>query len=254
MRKLGRFTWRSLWLGAELLFLGLRFAFLFGRTLGRPSVRARAVCLHHGARRILRTFVDEVTVTGPRPASGLLVSNHLSYLDILLLGSLGPAVFVSKNEVKHWQVFGWFARLGGTVFVQRERRGHVGEISAHLHALLDAGELVILFPEGTSSGGETVLPFNSALLEPAVGQKTPLCAACIGYSLADGVVADDVCYWRDMTFLPHFVNLLRKQFVKARVNFAEVREPATDRKALARQLQSEVLRLKSPAPGGASPT
>lgn len=243
MRKLGRFTWRSLWLGAELLFLGLRFGWLFLRTVGRPSVRQRAICLQHGCRRILRVFVNRIEIAGTYPTAGLLVSNHLSYLDILLLGSFTPTVFISKQEVKSWPVFGWFAQLGGTVFVERSRRGDVGEVSTRLHALLDEGQLVILFPEGTSSGGATVLPFKSSLLEPATGQQHPLFVACVGYSLADGVVADDVCYWRDMTFLPHFVNLLRKKFIHARVGFAEIHQPAADRKALARQLHGQVLRL-----------
>ena len=247
MHKWGRLTWRSLWLGAELLLIGLRFALLFLRTLGRPSTHQRAIGLHQGGRRVLRTFVDHVEVVGPQPTRGLLVSNHLSYLDILVLSSRSPCVFVSKLEVKAWPVFGLFAQLGGTVFVQRERRGHVGEISARIHALLDAGELVILFPEGTSSGGETVLPFKSSLLEPATGQKHPIFAAGIDYALTDGVVADDVCYWRDMTFLAHFMNLLRKRFVQARVCYSEIQQPAADRKELAKQLHDEVLRLKSSA-------
>jgi 1-acyl-sn-glycerol-3-phosphate acyltransferase len=248
MRKLGRFTWRFVWLAGELAFLAVRFAFLFLRTIGRPSRRQRSRCLHHGCRRILRVFVNQMRVTGPRPTAGLVVSNHLSYLDILLLGSLSPCVFVSKQEVKNWPVFGWFAALGGTVFVERSRRGEVGAVAAQIHALLAAGHLVILFPEGTSSDGHEILPFKSSLLEPAVGQKTPLFAACLGYALGDGVVADDVCYWRDMTFLPHFVNLLRKQFVQAHVSFVEIRQPATDRKALAKQLHAEVVRLKSALP------
>ena len=113
MRKLGRLTWRLLWLSAEVSFVAVRFAFLYLRTLGRPSTHQRAVCLHHGSRRVLRTFVDRIEVVGPRPTRGLLVSNHLSYLDILLLSGLSPGVFVSKSEVKAWPVFGWFAQLGG---------------------------------------------------------------------------------------------------------------------------------------------
>lgn len=245
MRKLGRFTWRSVWLAGELVIVAVRFAFLFLRTIGRPSRRQRSACLHHGCRRVLRVFINQVTVIGLRPTAGLLISNHLSYLDILVLGSLSPSVFVSKQEVKNWPVFGWFAALGGTVFVERSRRGEVGAVAAQIHALLAEGHLVILFPEGTSSGGHEILPFKSSLLEPAVGQQSPLFATCLGYTLADGVVADDVCYWRDMTFLPHFVNLLRKQFVQARVSFVEIRQPAPNRKDLAKQLQAEVVRLKS---------
>ena len=99
-----------------------------------------------------------------------------------------------------------------------------------------------------SSGGHEILPFKSSLLEPAVGQKSPLFAACLDDSLGDGVVADEVCYWGDMTLLPHFVILLHKQFVKARVSFVEVRQPATDRKELAKQLHAEVAGLKASPP------
>lgn len=244
MRKACRLAWRSLWLGAEVSFVGLRFAFLFLRTLGRPALRERAVCLHYSCRRVLRVFVDHVEVHGLRPSSGLLVCNHLSYLDILLLGSLFPPVFVSKSEVKHWPVFGWFGWLSGTVFVRRAKRGEVAEVGGQIRALLDEGHLVILFPEGTSSDGRHILPFKSSLLEPVVGQTGGLYAGCVGYTLADGVVGDDVCYWRDMTFFPHVVKLLSKQFVHARASFSEIEQPAADRKALARQLHGEVAGLR----------
>lgn len=243
MRITGRFLWRAAWLGGELLLIGLRFFLLYAVALGRPTLRQRAVCLQWAARRTLRVFVDRVEVTGPLPTSGLLVSNHLSYVDISLLGSLTPVIFVSKAEVKQWPVFGWFAALGGTVFVRRERRGEVGQIANRIRQLLQDGHLVVLFPEGTSSGGETVLPFKSSLLEPLVGQTHDVHAGCVSYSLADGVVSEDVCYWGDMTLAPHIVKLLDKPFVQARVSFADIREPATDRKELAKQLHAEVSAL-----------
>lgn len=242
--KTWRVIWRFGWLMAEVLLAFLRFAVLYLRTCGGPSRHQRAVCLHHGCRRALRVIVDRVDVLGPRPARGLLVSNHLSYLDILLFSALAPGVFVSKHEIKSWPLLGWFARLGGTVFVQRERRGHVGEISARIHELLEKGELVFLFPEGTSGDGESVLPFKSSLLEPAVGLNQPVFAAGIDYFLAGGSVKNDVCYWGDMTFFPHLLLLLRHRFVQARVSFREIGQPAGDRKALARQLQAEVVRLR----------
>lgn len=240
MRITGRSLWRSVWLGGELLFIGLRFFLLYAITLGRPTRRQRAACLHWACRRTLRVFVDRVEITGPFPTSGLLVSNHLSYVDISLLGSLTPVVFVSKAEVKRWPVFGWFAALGGTVFVQRERRGEVSGIANQIHNLLKDGNLVVLFPEGTSSGGDTVLPFKSSLLEPVVGQTHDVHAACISYSLAEGVVSEDVCYWGDMTLAPHIVKLLGQPFVRARVSFAAIREPAIERKGLAKQLHAVV--------------
>lgn len=248
MRITGRFLWRAAWLGGELLLIGLRFLLLYAITLGHPTLRQRAACLHWACRRTLRVFVERVEITGPLPTSGLLVSNHLSYVDISLLGSLTPVVFVSKAEVKYWPVFGWFAALGGTVFVPRERRGEVGEIANQIRQLLKDGHLVVLFPEGTSSGGETVLPFKSSLLEPVVGQTHVVHSGCVSYSLAAGVVSEDVCYWGDMTLAPHIVKLLGKPFVRARVSFADVREPANDRKELAKQLHAAVSAMHAKAP------
>jgi len=243
MRISGRFLWRSVWLGGELLWIGLRFFLLYTITLGRPTLRQRTSCFQWAARRTLRVFVDRVEILGPLPTSGLLVSNHLSYVDISLLGSLTPVVFVSKAEVKRWPVFGWFAVLSGTVFVRRERRSEVSQIAIQIRDLLKDGHLVVLFPEGTSSGGETVLPFKSSLLEPVVGQTHDVHAGCLSYSLANGVVSKDVCYWGDMTLAPHIVKLLGKPFVQARVSFADIREPATDRKELAKQLHAVVSSL-----------
>lgn len=96
---------------------------------------------------------------------GLLVSNHLSYVDVLVIGAITPAIFVSKNEARHWPVFGALARLAGTIFVRRDKRTDVARLAAEIKNALDAGVLVVLFPEGTSSAGARVLPFKSALLQ-----------------------------------------------------------------------------------------
>ena len=164
-----------------------------------------------------------------------------------MLSALTPAVFVAKREVKHWPVFGWFARLGGTLFVDREKRAQVGELNRAMQAVLEQGALVILFPEGTSSDGQNVLPFKSSLLEPATRCVYPLSASLIEYRLEDGDVGEEVCYWKDMTFVPHLINLLSKRRVEVLVRFSELRRASADRKALARQLHSEVLKLKEVA-------
>jgi len=173
-----------------------------------------------------------------------LVCNHLSYLDILVLAAKTPAVFVAKREVKLWPVFGWFARLAGTLFVNREKRTQVAQATAELEQTLDSGALVVLFPEGTSSDGRTVLPFKSALLAPATRSCRPLFAGYICYELDDGDVREEVCYWKDMTLLPHLVNLLSKRAPRVFVRFSQLQHSTTDRKELARQLHSEVLRLQ----------
>jgi lyso-ornithine lipid O-acyltransferase len=239
-----RVTARLSWLGAELL----KSAFNYGvHCVFRPQdslPAARAMWLQNSSRRLLRVFRIETKFTGDIPSSGLLVCNHLGYLDILVLSALVPCVFVAKQEVKHWPVFGWFAKLAGTVFVHREQRSQAVQTVDEIEAALQTGAVVVLFPEGTSSGGETVLPFKSSLLEPAARQTCSLAAGLLQYELGDGDVSEEVCYWKDMTLVPHLINLCSKRAVRASVQFNCLREGKADRKQLARQLHAEVLRMK----------
>jgi hypothetical protein len=105
-------------------------------------------------------------------------------------------------------------------------------------------DLVVLFPEGTSSDGRSVLPFKSALLAPAARETHPLAAGFIQYELENGDVGEEVCYWKDMTLFPHLINLLSNRRVRSSVRFAQLQEGSPNRKELARQLHAEVLRMK----------
>ena len=244
MRKAVRFISGAVWLAFEVFLSGARFFVLLIRTGGKPSLRERSECLQRGCRRTIRVFVRSIQVRGALPESGLLVSNHLSYLDILVLGGLMPCVFVSKAEVRHWPIFGWFSRLSNTVFVERERRGEVGKIGEQIQGLLREGHLVVLFPEGTSSNGDAVLPFKSALLEPVAGWTRGVHAGHISYRLEGGDARQDVCYWGDMAFFSHAVKLLTKSRADASVAFAPATELTSDRKQLAKQLHAQVVALK----------
>ncbi len=244
-----RVTGRLLWLGGELLLAALNYASRCAFRSRTLLPATRSTWLKRSSSRVLRVFRVRVRAVGKIPSSGLLVCNHLSYLDVLLLASLAPCVFVAKSDVKHWPVFGWFARLAGTVFVHRERRTQTAQARDEIEAALRTGVVVVLFPEGTSSGGETVLPFKSSLLEPAARQTHSLTAGLLRYELGDGDASEEVCYWKDMTLVPHLVNLLSKRAVRATVGFTELREGSTHRKELARQLHFEVLSLKQAVAG-----
>jgi lyso-ornithine lipid O-acyltransferase len=195
----------------------------------------------------MRVFHIDRQVSGVVPKHGLLVSNHLSYIDILTLGAAAAPIFVAKQEVRSWPVLGWFAHISGTLFVRRERRTDVSRSADTIQEALESGALVVLFPEGTSSGGETILPFKSSLLEPAVQGDHPISVAFIQYSLQDGNVADDVCYWRDMTLLPHLIKLLSKRKISASLSFMPMENCGKDRKQLAQRLHSEITLLKEAA-------
>ncbi len=236
---------RLVWFLWEALVISLNYFLTAARAPKETQRLARAAWLGRSSRRHLKIFGYSADVAGDIPTSGLLVSNHLSYLDILAISSVTPAVFVSKAEVRGWPLFGWFATIAGTVFIQRERRTHVGEVNREIETALAAGALVVVFPEGTSSDGADVLPFRASLLEPALRGGHEISVGWIHYELADGDARNEVCYWGEHAFLPHLVNLLGKKSVHATLRFGKFHRTTDDRKELAQQLRAAVLALKN---------
>ena len=155
-----------------------------------------------------------------------------------------PCVFVAKREVRGWPLFGWLARSGGTIFVERNRRLAATTELSQIRAAIESRLLVVLFPEGTSSDGTAVLPFKSSLLQAAVSSGCPIAPAGITYRLARGSVANEVCYWRDMTLVPHLLNLFGKPKIESTIRFSSPMPRIGDRKALARALRAEVAALR----------
>lgn len=212
------------------------------RGLGRdPASCAR--WLQTWSRHTLRRIGIRCSHEQPVPTHGLVVSNHLGYLDIPVLAATGPMVFVSKADVERWPFMGTLARCGGTLFLRREQRSHVAEIADALRPIVEQGTVVTIFAEGTSSGGDTVLPFRSSLLEPAAANNWPVTPACVWYELDDGTVADHVAYWREMVFGPHFLQLLARREIRARVSYGSPVSGIRDRKELTRILHAGVTEL-----------
>ena len=208
-------------------------------------VHARAAWLHRWSRFACRVLGIRLTTRRSMPSSGLLVCNHLSYLDIIVLSSIQPCVFVAKRDVSSWPLFGWLARAAGTIFVDRERRFSSPKAVDVIRDAIAGGSVVVIFPEETSSDGSTVLPFKSALLESAVQLRCPIAAASIDYALDDGSVADEVCYWRDMTLVPHLLNLFFKREVRANYSFSAPEIRAGNRKQIARELRDQIISMRS---------
>lgn len=211
----------------------------------KRRLAARTAWLHRWCRFACLVLGIRKTVTGTIPTSGLIVSNHLSYLDIVVLSSIRRCVFVAKKDVASWPLFGWLARAAGTVFADRNRRTASHEAVDLIRSAINNGALVVLFPEGTSSDGRSVLPFKSALLQPALQTGCDLSVAAIDYSLSSGSVADEVCYWSDMTLVPHLLNVFSKHKVDAKLVFARAAFSYFDRKELARKLRSQILEMRS---------
>ena len=210
----------------------------------RQTLGQRAEWLHRTSARGLRRLGIKVACEGSVPASGLVVSNHLSYLDILIYSSVMPCVFVSKAEVRSWPVFGMMASMAGTVYIDRKRKSDTMNANDGIRQALQQGLRVVVFPEGTSSDGSGVLPFYPSLFEPAVEGRAAVTAAYLKYEMEEGEVGRDIAYWGEMTFFPHLLKLLGKKGIRAKVRFGEAGRSFEDRKLAALEMREEVMALK----------
>jgi 1-acyl-sn-glycerol-3-phosphate acyltransferase len=225
-----------LWIAARAL-ADFYFNVRSGATLQR-----RADWCHRWSNAYIHLLNIEISFNGTRPSRGLLTSNHLSYIDIIVLGSIYPQIFLSKAEVRNWPIIGALTRCAGTLFVRRDRKADVAELQSAFAEVVSQGVPLTLFPEGTSSDGSTVLPFFSSLLEPAANASWPVTPACIRYRLDEGQgnVAEDICYWGEMTFGPHLWKLLGKKKIYVSVTIGEAIEAGLNRKEMAAALHKKV--------------
>ena len=187
-------------------------------------------------RGLLRIASVRVVVEGPVPEGpGFLVTNHLGYLDILVLASQVDAVFVSRSDVQSWPLLGPLTRWSGTVFLERERRAELPRVVAQMQEWLERGTQVVFFPEGTSGSGETVLPFRSSLFEAATRTSAPVRCAALRYvtGSADPPAREVVSWWGDMDFAPHLWRLLGLRGIEANVSFVPGAIESRDRKQAA---------------------
>ncbi len=223
---------------------------------GWPLARRLPFLWHRVAARLigLRLHLAGAPAEG-RPL--LLVANHQSWADIVALGAVMPLSFIAKSEVAGWPIFGLLARLQRTVFVEREARGRTGEQADAIGERLNAGDAMVLFAEGTTSDGNRVLPFKTALFGAAQaslrrsGKDAVLVQpVSIAYTKANGIAMGrygrPLAAWPgDVELAPHLLAFLREGAVDAEIRFGEpIRFDAqSDRKAVARRCESVVSAL-----------
>jgi 1-acyl-sn-glycerol-3-phosphate acyltransferase len=217
--------------------------FVVLRARSRISTRERAQWLHRWCAKALHRLGIELQPQGAFPSRGLLVANHLGYLDILVLSAMHPCIFVSKQEVRSWPLFGLMAKMSGTVFVDRGRTSAAHTANAEMSQALAQDAVVVLFPEGTSSDGSKVLPFRPALFDAATKVGANVVSAHISYAVADGSAANDISYWGTMSFFPHLLRLLSRHQIQAQVRFAAETRKFADRKLAARATYETVASL-----------
>jgi len=214
----------------------------------RVTLADRAAWLHKWCGFTLPKLGVTVSSSGSVPSRGLLVSNHLSYLDIMVYAAIAPCIFVSKKEVQSWPVFGSLATMAGTVYIDRQRTADAHRVRNQVTDALRAGMLVVVYPEGTSSDGSSVLPFKPALFQSAIEANVEIMPAYIRYRLENGDPGRDVAYWGDMTFVPHLLKLLSKRRIEAHVKFPERSICATNRREACDLAHAAVRELGGMAP------
>jgi len=186
----------------------------------------------------------------PSPPRGarIVLANHVSYMDILVLSSTCSARMVAKSEIARWPVLGQLSRSVGTIFLERKQRRAVLPVSEEIARTLAAEVPVGIFPEGHASSGASVAPFRGALLETAVAAQVPLLAVGISYDTPTDAQPPAllVCWYDGSPFWKHFWRLLGVRDVIARVRWSGPHEAGADRKELALRMHAEVSALTEP--------
>jgi len=152
----------------------------------------------------------------PLDNSGLLVSNHISWLDIIVLGRFLPAHFVAKSDILDWPVIGFLAKQGGTIFVRRGDKQQVKATAEQMLWQLKQNSIVIAFPEGTTTKGDVVLPFHASLFQPALLTKSAIQPVAIQY---EGEATQHAPFIGEDAFVPHLIKMLSLDKIEVRVVF-----------------------------------
>ena len=203
--------------------------------------------IQYWSKKLLKILNVELIVQNPHVRSDapcLIASNHISWLDIHVINAFSPIRFVAKSEAEGWPVFGWMARQLGTVFIRRDSPRHAREV-ARLMAEVLKTESICIFPEGTSTTGETILPFKPNLFESAIVSQVlvhPLTIRYLSKTTRDR--SDAPAFIGDMGLLESMSNIINNRALVAEITIlspcADNLNPAIDRKQLALYCQESI--------------
>lgn len=228
-----------------LLIWGTGYVLCLGAE--RPAIAIRGFIVQHWSRGLARIIgMRRIVVGDPPEPPFCLVANHLSYIDVIVLHACTKGVLISRADVAGWPGVGFLARIAGTLFINRRRIRQIVDINEQIGQVLDRGDGILFFPEGTSTAGDDVTTFRSPLLNYPAALSYPVHFAAIDYKSDTFDVREHVCWWRDMTFVDHLYTLLTKPGFQARVRFGDEPIIESDRKELATRLEERVRALYEP--------
>lgn len=201
--------------------------------------------------RLLERLGVALAVQGrPKPGAKLVVSNHISWLDVAAVHAVMPeARFVSKADVKHWPVLGAMVAGAGTLFIEREKKRDALRVVHQMADALKAGDTVAVFPEGTTADGHALLPFHANLLQAAIATDTPIQAVALRFSDALGPVSKAAEFVGETTLLQSIWRIASARGLVANVAVLPPQGTAhADRRALSDKLRQEIAQAMSALP------
>lgn len=218
------------------------------------SLEKRDRVISNWSARLLKVLGIRLLAGNPPSFShgALLVANHISWLDIFVIHATRRVHFVSKHEVRSWPVAGWLAHRAGTLFIQRAKKHDTARINGEMHALLENGAWVAVFPEGTSSDGRQLGRFMPSLFQPAVRQNLPVVPAGLRYQTPEGKHCQAAAYIDEMSFGQSLWQIAGAPGIIARLDFGKP-VMGTDRRVLAESAYREVAICLGFEPKGTSP-
>ncbi len=211
----------------------------------------RRLALQRWSANLMRHLATNLTVHGtPPPDDGvafMLVSNHVSWLDIFAINAATPTRFVAKSEIRSWPLVGWLCVKADTLFIERERRRDLARLDGVIASALRNGAGMGVFLEGTTTDGHQVLPFHSSLLRPALEANVRIVPVAIQYRRSDGSICTEAAYDGDKTALDALRGMLTQHEIHAHVYFLPpVTGGGLHRKELARQTREAIVRTLYP--------
>ncbi|HEX6708419.1 MAG TPA: lysophospholipid acyltransferase family protein [Albitalea sp.] len=192
--------------------------------------------------KLLRLLGISLHTSGtPHAGATLVVSNHVSWLDILVINAVHPLRFVSKADVRHWPLIGWLVAAAGTLFIERERKRDALRVVHQVAEALKAGDTIAVFPEGTTSDGRGVLPFHANLLQAAIVTGTPIQPIALRFADAAHAVSPAAAYIGDTTLLQSLWAIVTATRMSASVTWLAPEASAqAERRALGETLHGRI--------------
>ena len=176
------------------------------------------------AQQFLRILHVDLCVRGAAPSNdqsgGLLVANHTSWLDILVILATLPVRFVAKDEIRDWPLVGGLCKRAGTLFIQREKRSDALRVNRQIVDLVQSGKFAAVFPEGMTGDGSVLHHFHASLLQPVISTQTCLYPVAIRYSLAEDGVSHHTAYV-NVSIFQSLLKILRQPRTRAELIFCE---------------------------------